>query len=77
MIHGELVVERLMQDNNQRSSLIVFVQNCEFHPLILKEASNVSRSVQRHGTRRSEVIYHAEAHWLPRGKVLEWVFQLR
>jgi len=44
---------------------------------MLKEASNVYRSVQQHGSRRNEVIYHAEARCLSREKVLERVFQLR
>jgi len=29
----------------------------EFHLLMLKEATNVFRSVQQHGSRRNEVIY--------------------
>ena len=44
---------------------------------MLKEASNVFRSVQRQGSRRNEVICHAEARCLSREKVLEPVFQLR
>jgi len=44
------------------------------HPLIFKEASNVFRSVKRHDSRHNEVIFHAEASWLSRGKVLERVF---
>ena len=32
--------------------------------------------MQRHGNRHNEVIFHAEAHRLSRGKVLERVFQL-
>jgi len=49
----------------------------EFHLLMLKEASNVFRSVQQHGSRCNEVIYHAEARCLSREKVLERVFNLR
>jgi len=37
---------------------------------------NVFRSVQRHSSRHNEVIFHAEARWLSRGKVLQRVFQL-
>jgi len=33
--------------------------------------------VQRHGNRRNEIIYHAEARCLSREKVIERVFQLR
>ena len=32
--------------------------------------------MQRHDSRHNEVIFHAEARWLSRGKVLERVFQL-
>ena len=52
-------------------------KNCEFHLLTLKQASNVFWRVQRHGSRRNEIIYHAEAQFLSREKVLERVFQLR
>jgi len=44
---------------------------------MLKQASNIFRSVQRRGSRRNEVIYHAEARCLSGEKVLERVFQLR
>jgi len=52
-------------------------KNFEFHLLMLKEVSNVFRSVKQHGSRRNEVMYHAEARCLSREKVLERVFQLR
>jgi len=32
--------------------------------------------VQRHDSRHNEFIFHAEARWVSRGKVLERVFQL-
>ena len=32
--------------------------------------------MQRHDSRHNEVIFHAEARWLSKGKVLERVFQL-
>jgi len=49
-------------------------KNCQFHSLTYKEASNVFISVQRNGSSRNEVIYHAEAHWLSKGNVSEWCF---
>jgi len=50
---------------------------CELDLLAFKEPWNAFRSVQRHGSRRSEVTYHIKAHWLSRGKFLERMFQLR
>ena len=44
---------------------------------MLKQASNVFRNVQRRGSRRNEVICHAEARCLSGEKVLERVFQMR
>ena len=64
----------------QRSRLEIFLmmsKDCEFHSLTFKEASCVFRSMHRHGSRRNEVIYHAEARWLSRGNVSDRVFQLR
>jgi len=51
-------------------------KNREIHPLTIKEALNVFKSVQTHDSRHYEVILHPEARWLSRGKVLERVFQL-
>ena len=80
MIHRELILKTLLQENSQRSGQEIVldeVKNCAFHLLTLKEASNVFWSVQRHGSRRNKIIYHAEAWCLSRVKVLERVFQLR
>jgi len=66
MNHREFVVKRLIQENDERSGLVIVlddITNCEFHLLTFSEASNVFRSVKRHGNRRNVVIYHAEAHW--------------
>jgi len=51
-------------------------KNWEIHPLTFEEASDVFRSVQRHDSRHSEVIFHTEARWLSREKVLQRVLQL-
>jgi len=70
MIHRECVAKRLIQENNQRSGLefvLDDIKNCVFHPIAFKEASSVFTSVQRHGSRRSKVIYHGPGADLPLG----------
>jgi len=48
-------------------------KNWEIHPLTFKEALKVFRSLQSHDSRHNGVMFHAEARWLSRGKVLECV----
>jgi len=82
MIHWEeLVVKRLIKENNHCSGLEIVLDDVKnfvnFIRSHFQEASSVFRILQRHESRHSEIIYHAEARWVTRGNVSEQVFQLR
>ena len=80
MIHREApIVKKLNHDKNQRSELEIVLSDIikvvNFVRSLSKKHRMFSELCKNMEANQLRLLYHAEVHWLSRGKVLKCVFQ--